>query len=168
MDQEQKEAYNDAEKPGLINIEWQALEFESHEKGPGWFITVGAIALAFFAIALIMANYIFAILIILAVFVVFLYAIMEPQIIKFRINARGISTGDKFYDYQDLKSFWIFYEPPATKELSIKTKRLLMPLLKIPLADQNPVQIRRALVKFLKEEKQEQSLAEIMAKKLRF
>jgi len=168
MDNENKPVKNEQDSNQLIDIQWQTLEFEKHEKGPAWFIVVGAVALAFFAIALFMANYIFAILIILAVFVVFMYAVMEPQVIKFRINARGISTGDKSYGYQDLKSFWIFYEPPAIKELSIKTKKLLMPLLKIPLGDQNPVEIRRALIKFLREEKQEESLAEVMAKKIRF
>ncbi len=144
--------------PELINIEWQAPEFEKHEKGPKWFILVGIFALAIFTISLFMKNYIFAAMIIIAVFTIFIYALKEPRVINFKIDGKGIAIAQKLYSYSDLESFWIFYEPPQIKELSIKSKKWLMPFLKIHLADQNPLPIRQALIKFIPEELQKSGL----------
>ncbi len=74
------------EQSGLIDIQWQAPEFEKYEKGPGWFIILGISALVIFTIVLLMKNFIFAILIILAVFVIFIYALKEPRLINFKIK----------------------------------------------------------------------------------
>lgn len=152
----------------LINIEWQAPEFEKYEKGPGWFISVGAIALIIFTISLMTKNFIFAFLIILAVFIIFIYALKEPRIIKFKIDGQGLNIDEKFYRWEELKSFWIFYEPPQLNYLSIESKRWTMPLIKISLKEQDPVAIRQALIKFIPEEKQEESLIDILTRYLRF
>src|SRR4030042_375975 len=98
----------------LINIQWQADEFEQHEKGTGWYVVAGIIALVFFGIALLMKNFIFAILIILFAFTIFTYARKSPRRVNFKIDSRGISLDDKLHEYQTLESFWIFYEPPQT------------------------------------------------------
>ena len=151
-----------------INIEWQAPEFEKYEKGKVWFVTAAIIALAVFTAALIMENFIFAFLIILAVFIIFIYALKEPRIVNFKIDSHGITIDKKLYTYQEIISFWIFYDPPHLKELTIKSKKFIAPLIKIPLADQDPVEIRQTLLKFIKEEKEEESLADIFARYLRF
>jgi hypothetical protein len=152
----------------LINIEWQAPEFEKHEKGLIWFIILGISALIVFTIVLIMKNFIFAILIVMMVFVIFIYALKEPRIITFKISAKGIDIGDKNHSFGELKSFWIFYEPPEIKELSVRSKKWITPLIKIPLDKQDPSLIRSALIKFIPEQMQEQSLIDILARNLRF
>jgi len=152
----------------LIDIQWQAPEFEKYEKGPGWFIVLGIFALIIFTIVLLMKNFIFAILIILALFTIFIYALKEPRLVTFKISGKGITIDTKIYSYDELKSFWIFYEPPQIKELSLKSKKLLMPLIKIPLKEQNPTLVRGALIKFIPEQKQEQSLIDIVARNIRF
>ena len=163
---QQEEKVND--KSQLVDIQWQAPEFEKHEKGPAWFIVLGISALIVFTIVLLMKNFIFAILIILAVFTVFVYALKEPRLITFKISGKGITIDDKIYSYEELKSFWIFYELPQIKELSIRSKKWLMPFIKIPIDEQNPTIIRSALVKFIPEQKQDQSLIDIVARNLRF
>ena len=152
----------------IINIQWQAPEFEKYEKGPLWFIILGAIALIVFTVSLLAKNFIFSFLIVLIVFAVFIYALKEPRIIKFIINGEGLYINEKLIPYQDLDSFWIFYQPPKIKELSIKSKKWSSSLIKIPLAEQDLVAIRRALIKFIPEKKQEESLVDNLTKSLRF
>jgi len=159
---------NGGKDEALINLEWRAFEFEKYEKGPIWFIIVGALALILFTVALLLKSFIFAVMIILAVFAVFIYALKEPRLINFKIDGKGILIDHKLYEYQDLKSFWIFYDPPETKELSIQSKKWLAPLIKIPLAEEDPTIIRNALIKFIPEEKQELSLIDVIAKNFRF
>jgi hypothetical protein len=104
----------------------------------------------------------------LIVFTIYIYALKQPRIINFKISGKGITIEDKLYTYQELKSFWIFYEAPEIKELSIRSKKLLMPLIKIPLDEQDPTLIRRTLIKFIPEIKQEQSLVDIISRNLKF
>lgn len=158
---------NDAQTE-LIDIQWQAPEFEKHEKGLAWFIILGIFALIFFTIVIVMQNYIFAILIVMMVFIIFIYALKEPRIITFKISGKGIDIDNKNFQFNELKSFWIFYEPPEIKELSVKSKKWIMPLIRIPLEEQDPTLIRKALIKFIPEQMQEKSLIDILARNLRF
>lgn len=162
------EQLSDKNEIEIINIGWQAPEFEKYEKGPLWFIILGIVALIIFTISLLTKNFIFAFLIVLIVFAIFVYALKEPRIINFKIDGQGLYINEKLTPYQDLESFWIFYEPPKIKELSIKSKKWTLPLIKIPLAEQDPIAIRRALIKFIPEEKQEESLIDNLTKSLRF
>lgn len=152
----------------LAEIQWAAPEFEKQLKTTAWFLTVGIFALFFFTIAFLMESLIFAVLIVIAIFTVFVYAVKEPPIITFKINGEGIMIGEKLYPYEDIDSFWIFYTPPSPKELSVKSKKTLSLMIKIPLAEQDPIAIRQALIKFIPEEKQEESLADIIARGIGF
>jgi len=167
MEETDKQKENTKEKE-LVSFEWQAPEFEKHEKGIGWFITAGVLALIIFTIALLMENFIFAFLIILAVFAIFIYALKEPRMIKFKIGSRGITIEQTLYTYEDLRSFWLFYDPPQLQELAIKSKKWLFPLITIPLAGENPIEIRKTLLRFLPEKKEEESLIDALTKYLRF
>ncbi len=154
------------QESSLINFEWRAPEFEKYEKSAGWFIAVGLIGLIVFTIALFMENFIFAFIVVLAIFIVFVYALKEPRIIQFEINDEGITIDGRLHPYEDFKSFWIFSSPSIA--LSVKSKRLFTPLIKIPLADQAPVKVRQELTRFVPEEKQEESLIDTLSRYLKF
>ena len=165
METAESEKLNSSE---LINIEWEAPEFQKYEKSRIWFIVAALFALIFFALALLMRNFIFAFMIILMILSVFLYATKQPRIIRFKISGEGIYVENKLYPYDGIKSFWIDYEPPDLKQLLIVGKKRFSSLVSIPLADQDPVQIRTSLLKFIPEEKQEQSISDAIARRLRF
>lgn len=149
-------------------IEWTAPEFEKYKKSKSWFVWLGFLALVFIIIALLLKNFLFLILIALAAFAVYLYATKEPRKIKFSISGKGIQVDQNIYKFEDLKSFWIFYEPPEIKELSLRSKKTFMPYIKIPLADQDPVKVRKLLLKFLPERKHKESIIDEWARKSRF
>ena len=87
---------------------------------------------------------------------------------KFSLTHQGLAIGEKLYPYEHLKSFWLDYKPPERKELIVISKKILMPKIVIPLAETDPNPIREFLVKILKEEYQEPSLSEEIARHLRF
>jgi len=149
-------------------IKWTTLEFEKYEKNKKWFIFLGIIALVIIIIAAIFNNFLLVIIIILATFILFTYAKKEPRKINFIIDGRGIKIDNKLYKYKELKSFWMFYEPPEIKELSIRSNKILLPYIKIPLSKQNPVEIRRFLLRFLPEKEHYESIIEEWMRKIRF
>ncbi|MBI2063156.1 MAG: hypothetical protein HYT61_02880 [Candidatus Yanofskybacteria bacterium] len=91
----------------------------------------------------------------------------EPTNNNFEINPGGISVNGKIYNYREIKSFWIEYDLTlGIKELSLQLKKWHTPYVKIPIAEQNPVQLRLALLEFLPEVEHKDTLVEILARKL--
>jgi len=155
----------------LTKIEWTAPEFTKYKKSKGWFVGLIFITLIIIVIAVILKNFLWALLTIIAAFAVYIYATREPRKIKFSISPKGIQIDQDIHEFEDLKSFWIFYEPEI-KEISIRSKKIFMPYLKIPLGNQDPAEIRRLLLKFLPERlperKQKKSLLDEWARKIKF
>lgn len=149
-------------------FEWSAPEYEFRKKGPDWFWAVGVITLTAATSSFFLQNFIFAGLVIIMGFSLALYGAKKPDMVNFKIDATGIKIGSRVFDYQNLKSFWIEYDPPIAKELLVESKKTFVPHIKIQLGDQDPVKIRAYLLQFLKEEKIEESLIIAIARLLNF
>ncbi len=148
-------------------IEWRTPEYQYHAKGKEWMVYLGLISGLLFLSGLWFKNYLFSLFIGLSFFAVTVYAFRKPKIIKVLIDRQGVKINNSLYQYENLSSFWIFYNPPI-KELSLRSKKMTMPYLKIPLADQDPTKIRKFLIKYLPEKKHRESLTEEFARRLKF
>ena len=99
--------------------------------------------------------------------VLLLNALKKQRLEMFEINPAGIKIDDHLYDFRHLGSFWIEYDLMlGIKELSLQTKKWYMPYVKIPIAEQNPVQLRNILLEFLPEVEHKDTLIEVLARKL--
>ena len=159
------------EKPAqqfLTLVKWQTPEFEYHEKSSDWYWAVGIITVGFFALAIILKNFLFALMILLAGFTFAMYGAKKPKTVSFALTSRGIKIENVLYPYDDLKSFWLNYDPPRVKELYIISKKVLLPQLSIPLGQANPNEIREHLLKFLEEKEIQESFADVIARFFRF
>lgn len=96
--------------------------------------------------------------------IAFLTIKKKSRFIKCKIRKRGVQVNDTLYPYKYLKSFWIFYDPPRQAEISLWSKKALTGYIKIPLGEEDPVKIRKLLIKFIPEKKQEESLSDIFVK----
>ncbi|MBU1289700.1 hypothetical protein KKG85_00415 [Patescibacteria group bacterium] len=151
-----------------LSLEWNAPEFFYFEKTEIWFVVSGLIAIALFLWALWTRNIFFALIIILGYFIITAYAIKKPRKIAAKITAEGIKIDRALYPYDNLKSFWIFYEPPTLKEISVLSRKKIMPHIKIPLGEQDPVAARKALIQYLPEKRQEESLTDNLSRQIKF
>ncbi|MCX6730210.1 MAG: hypothetical protein NT058_01800 [Candidatus Portnoybacteria bacterium] len=136
------------EKIELKTFEWQSPEFDKKDKPNSWFIIPAIITIILGIIAFATDNILFLVLILLGFFTFYIYAKKEPRIINFKIDEKGVEIDNKLHQFESLRSFWIFYNPPTEKEISIRSKKTTFPYLKIPLAEQNPSEIRKYLLKF--------------------
>ena len=150
------------------SMEWSAPEFFYFEKTEIWFVVSGLIALALFVLALWTRNILFALMIILGYFSITAYAIKKPKDITVNIGPQGIKIDNTLYLFDNLKSFWIFYEPPELKEIGLLSKKTIMPHIKIPIGEQDPAEIKKVLIKYLPEKKQDESLIDNLPRQLRF
>lgn len=149
-------------------LEWSAPEFVQYSKNKSWFIVAGLIAAGLFLWALLIKNLLFALLIGLSFFSLVTFALKKPREIRLAITSKGIKIDKTLYSFDNLKSFWIFYEPPEVKELSLRSKKTIMPYIKISLAEQNPAEVRKFLIKYLPERKHKESLIDNLARQLKF
>ena len=149
-------------------IEWIAPEFEQHQKSKSWFITIGIISGILFLLAIFTKNILFALLIGLSYFTISSYAIKKPKDIKISINSKRIKIEKTLYALENIRSFWIFYDPPEIKELSLRSKKMIMPYIKIQIGEQNPVEIRKILIKYIPEKEHKESLIDNISRQIGF
>jgi hypothetical protein len=142
-----------------LSFSWKALEYEHHEKHPKWYWVTGGLLLAIVIYALITDSILMAITFILIGMLGYIFAEREPRTIQMEINPEGIRVDNYFYGYEDLKSFWIFYETEEEiRVLSLHGKRTFLPHIHIPIGDTNPIIIREVLIHYLPEIRQELTL----------
>lgn len=91
----------------------------------------------------------------------------KPEIANFEINPLGVKVGGRLYGFREIKSFWIEYDPAlGIKELSLQLKKWYLSYVKIPIYDQNPVQLRLLLLVFLPEVEHKDTIADSISRRL--
>jgi len=162
------EKTNQTKTSDLQKFEWEAPEFEKTEKEKSWFIMPAIVAIILCVFALLTDNPLFVVLVILSFVSFYIYARKSPRIIKFRIDEKGVEADGRLHEYTDLRSFWLFYNPPLEKILSIRGKKTFFPYLRIPLDKENPTEIRKFLLKFIPEKRHQESIINIWMKRIGF
>ncbi|MBI3627537.1 MAG: hypothetical protein HY220_02185 [Candidatus Sungbacteria bacterium] len=147
---------------------WRAPEYHHIPKERNWYIAGAIIAGSLLVYSLMTANYFFAIFTLLATFIVYTYSVRLPKEMYGAITSHGVQINNRLYGFEDLNSFWIFYEPGGIKELSLESKKAVMPYIRLPLGDAEPVKIREILVQYVPEVRHEESLAETLSRFIGF
>lgn len=150
----------------LPEISWEAPSFYYNPQRRYLSLLIIALALGGGGMIFFNKDTLMAIFMILSSLVLVLYSNKRPEISRITINQTGIAVGDNLYYYKDLKSFWIYYEPGNMKELSLESRKLYMPFIKVSIENNSPVAMRSLLVNFLPEREHEHSLVDIIARKI--
>lgn len=137
---------------GTVIYQWTVKEFEKPERDSRWYMIMGGIGIALIVYAIISANYLFAMIIVLFGVILFMQEMQTPQDIPFAITNLGIVVGIKFYRFSELKSFWIVYNPPAVKSLYFGLNNVVKHRLQVSLEGYDPVAIRECLKQNLLED----------------
>jgi hypothetical protein len=148
-------------------ISWTAREYIKKERSPNWYIYAGITAIILIITAFWLQSVIMVITFILMIAVVYYMADKEPNNVMIDLSPKGISIDNRLYLYKELKSFWLFYDPPYRKVLSIIPEKVFMPQIRIQLESQSPVLIRKYLLRYLLEEEQPESLLENLADRMK-
>ncbi|MBI5222133.1 MAG: hypothetical protein HY980_01390 [Candidatus Magasanikbacteria bacterium] len=137
---------------GDVIHEWSILEYEKHARGPFWFVLAIGLGIVLALYGIFTGNFLFSLIVILAAIVLFLQAHQEPRQIPFQITDLGVVVGARFYPYSEFENFYIIYNPPEVKTLFLDTKNALQPMLRVPLLDMNPIEVKHSLREYLPED----------------
>ncbi len=143
---------------GKVLHQWRAPEFEVYEKSTRWYLIFAILILSMSSYALVTNSPIMAITFILIGIVGYIYLQKDPRVITFSITTEGITADKEMYLYDNIHSFWIFYETYHAKTISLHTKASVLPYIHIPLRNEDPVHLRALMLKNIPEIKQDPSL----------
>lgn len=146
-------------------ITWEAADHIKKERSSDWFWIVGIIGIGGAILSIYFNNFLFALLILIGLFAMFMQASAEPREKKFEINRKGVVVGDTLYPYSSLESFWIIDEDGWDRDrILIKSNKTLMPLIIIPLGEFASIEeISDYLLEYLNEEEMEESAVDKIA-----
>lgn len=136
---------------GQTILEWQMPEYMHHEKDKRWYMIAGTIVLAILVYGLFTAQYTMVLAFALLAGVYYILHNEPPKNIKIIITALGLIIDNDFYQFSDIESFWIVYNPPNVKVLYLRPAKRLSTDIRIELMDQNPMLIRQLLQSQIKE-----------------
>ena len=145
-------------EPSPRSVTWEALEHHHVEKGNDWFFALTIIIIAFVIVAILFNNVLFALLIGVAGGALAVSAAKRPSIIPYAVTVRGVKVDDRLYPYATLESYCIDEEDPRGPQLLLKSERMIMPLIILPIPADHIDDIESILEERLEEEELEESL----------
>jgi len=147
--------------------EWTVQEYDRHQRGLLWYILIISAGMILVAYGFMSNNFLFSLIIILSAIILFIQSYQSPAQVLFRITELGVVLGNRFYKYSELKNFYIIYQPPEVKTLFIEPKSGMRPVLRVPLLDEDPLNVREAMNVFLVEdlEKEEEPFTDLFARR---
>ena len=155
MEEQTKEQPKDH---GKILAAWDFPEFREYRRSKTWYIVALVILAGLLIFGFASNNYLFVVLIMIFVVIYVMRSRRKPARLDFKITEDGIAIGtEMFYEWKQLKSFWIVYEPPEVKNLYFDFKTGIRPSLTILLGDQNPLTVRKILLEYLKEDTEKEN-----------
>jgi len=163
-DKNQKIAIDVNEKPVFA---WTAPEFASYSKSSSWFLLIVVVGIALIGIFVWQKNWTAVGVVAAAALALIIQAKTKPKMLKCSLYRSGAVIDERVYPFEALKSFWIVYgEHPYIR---IAQAKRLSSNVNLPIAEEDPEQVRLFLAKFLPEEEQNgEDLSDTIQRWLRF
>ena len=156
----EREEEQEAVNPISVIYKWRAPEHEIQEKDRKWYVIVGLILGAIILYAILTDGLIMAITFIMIGVVGYIILNKKPREINFYITDDGIIADKEIYEFENIKSFWIFYEVHGVKAISLHTMNKFRPFVHIPLGTEDPTKIREILLDYIEEIKQKSNVVD--------
>jgi len=119
---------------GQVYLTWEAPEYVVYKKTTVWYIGFGILLALLLFFAFVMQSFLTGIIFLLSGILIFFHSERPPKIVSYDLRTTGIRVDSQIYLYRELTAFNIV-ERGASIYLLLKSKRLLMPLIHIPLSD---------------------------------
>lgn len=115
------------------SVYWEAPEHNHIEKSSDWYWILSIVAIAGAVASMIFGNVLFGMVILLGAMTMMITSQRKPRRIPFEVSSRGIRVDRDLYPYPTLESFYIDEESPVGPQLIVKSKKMFVPLLILPI-----------------------------------
>lgn len=137
-------------RPGII---WETHEYLYQEKTTDWYWGAGIITVSLAILSIVFGNALFAVVILVGGIALCLFGARLPNHLRFEVNHSGLMIDRTLYPYKTLESFWVEDNRHlgAHSKVLFKSKKLVTPLIVIPLEDVDPEHLRDFLLDHIPE-----------------
>ena len=149
-------------------ISWKALEYKRKEKTTDWYWAVGLIALAMVITSFILHDVLFAVLIVISTAILLSFSIVAPKVVDISINQKGVIVGKEMYPFATLESFWVESSDKNNQKILLKSKKMIMPLISVPLEELHHLDVREFLLQYLPEIEMHEPMSQKIMERLGF
>jgi hypothetical protein len=144
------------------HISWIAPEAIIHERGPTWKIVTSLVVLGAIIWGIYTGAWTFSLVVAVFAVTYSLIHLQHPRAVEIKISDIGIKVGYRKYNYSQIKSFWLIYDPPYVQTLNIRVSGQIVDDITIQIRDQSPSEIREFLMTKIPElEGQTEKLSDI-------
>ena len=149
---------------GAPLLAWEVDEYPKYIRSRSWYIIMVVFGAALIIYSIATANFLFAIIVLMTVFIMLLSTFKNPGRVSILITTTGLVVSDMYYDFEAISDFSIVYEPPEIKNLYFDFVSPWQPILSIPLEEMNPNDVREYLLPFCAEnlERTEEELTDMV------
>ncbi|MCR5572625.1 MAG: hypothetical protein K6F57_02520 [Candidatus Saccharibacteria bacterium] len=91
-------------------VNWEAREYIEYKKNTGWYVGLAIVTVALCAIAILMQQWTFLLLIVVAVIALLTYTMRSPRLLHYSLSDKGLSEGNNLYLFNDFRSFGVLNE----------------------------------------------------------
>lgn len=146
---DQFHTFEDGLDVGRVIFAWETWEFSPVERSKRWYVVATAIGLAMLIFALMSANFVFALIVVMFAVIMLMRDLRKPTRVQVAITTDGIVFHHEFYPFSEIKDFSVIYEPPEVSNLYLGFNNRWSPPLSIPLEDTDPNEVRAQLLPFI-------------------
>lgn len=140
-------------------IEWEAPEHHHGTKTSDWFWVLGILTVSLAVAAILLDNILLGLLTLIAGSVMAMLATRPAKMMTFSITPRGVRIDRSFYPYTVLDSYHIEEHSIVGQQLLIRSQKLFMPLLILPLPEEDVDEIEAIIAERIPEEYLEEPFA---------
>lgn len=171
--QEEPKLVTDSPPPAILDndsqgITWTASEFVHHDKSASWYggLVISTVLLAGL-IFLITKDAVSVAVVIIAGLVLGIYSTHRPRQLEYRVDQRGVFISNKYYSYDDFKSFSVVSEGAFSSIVFMPLKRFA-PALTIYYAPEDEESIMALLADQLPFEEPRRDAVDSLMRRIRF
>lgn len=136
----------------LRAIEWEALEHHHDTKSSDWFWVLGILTICGAVAAIIFSNILLSLVILIGGAVMAILATRPANMVNFVINQRGVKIDNSFFPYTTLETYYIEEHPIVGHQLLLRSQKIFMPLLILPLPEEDVDDIEEIIAERIPEQ----------------
>lgn len=147
-------------------VMWQIEEKPRQSNNNEWLWALAIIGFSVIIFSIMLKNYLLIVIVFLSAFIAYASKNKKLEMHQFRLDDEGLYVDGKFYNYENFESYWIFRDQfESQKDLALRYKRKVMPLLIVPFHSSDESVIEKILERYLLLNKEEESFLDLLQKK---
>jgi len=88
-------------------VNWEAQEYVTRDKNAGWYVGLAVVGIGLVGLAIWLQQWTFLVLVVVSVIAIIVYSSRPPRMLHYSLSDKGLSEGNKLYDFGQFKSFGV-------------------------------------------------------------